>query len=136
MFGTGPPYPDRFHLAAKYAAAPEHDGSKLTLSDDLRLLLYALYQQVRRSTTSTKERPRASAIAHRSVASPALATAYRSDGDLPFCTERLSLWVLGDEQATEGPCTEPKPWGWEVIKSAKWTSWNKLGKMAKMEAMR
>mmetsp|Transcript_9977 Transcript_9977/g.36465 ORF Transcript_9977/g.36465 Transcript_9977/m.36465 type:complete len:646 (+) Transcript_9977:187-2124(+) len=83
MSGTGPPYPDRFFLASKYAAAPEHNGPKLQLGDDLRLLLYALYQQ-----------------------------------------------------ATEGPCTEPKPWGWEVIKSAKWTSWNKLGNMAKMEAMR
>ena len=36
----------------------------------------------------------------------------------------------------QGPCTEPKPWGWSVVNNAKWQSWKQLGDMAGMEAMR
>lgn len=35
-----------------------------------------------------------------------------------------------------GPCTEGKPWGWNVVESAKWESWNQLGNMSSVEAMR
>ncbi|KAL3693329.1 hypothetical protein R1sor_006980 [Riccia sorocarpa] len=40
------------------------------------------------------------------------------------------------QQATVGPCNIAKPWSWNVVEYAKWTSWNQLGKMAKPEAMR
>ena len=40
------------------------------------------------------------------------------------------------QQATVGPCTEAKPWGWNVVESAKWESWNQLGNMSSVEAMR
>lgn len=39
------------------------------------------------------------------------------------------------KQATEGPCDKPKPGFWDVVNRAKWESWNKLGTMAKDEAM-
>eukprot|EP00897_Mesotaenium_endlicherianum_P000842 jgi/Mesen1/10759/ME000909S10083 len=40
------------------------------------------------------------------------------------------------QQAAHGPCTTQKPWGWNVIESAKWASWKELGNMAPVEAMR
>lgn len=48
---------------------------------------------------------------------------------------RLALYAL-HQQATVGPCTEAKPWGWNMVESAKWESWSQLGNMASMEAMR
>ncbi|XP_076240431.1 uncharacterized protein LOC143182974 [Calliopsis andreniformis] len=39
------------------------------------------------------------------------------------------------KQATEGPCQQPKPAFWEVIKKAKWDAWTRLGNMSKTEAM-
>ncbi|XP_038049467.1 acyl-CoA-binding domain-containing protein 5A-like isoform X2 [Patiria miniata] len=39
------------------------------------------------------------------------------------------------KQATQGPCTEPKPAFWEAIRKAKWDAWNRLGNMPKEEAM-
>ena len=30
----------------------------------------------------------------------------------------------------QGPCNEPKPWGWSVVNNAKWQSWKQLGDMA------
>ena len=48
---------------------------------------------------------------------------------------RLVLYAL-HQQATVGPCSEPKPWGWNVVESAKWESWSQLGGMSSMEAMR
>lgn len=29
----------------------------------------------------------------------------------------------------QGPCNEPKPWGWSVVNNAKWQSWKQLGDM-------
>lgn len=40
------------------------------------------------------------------------------------------------KQATEGPCNDPKPGFWEVVKKAKWVAWSKLGNMSKEEAMK
>lgn len=40
------------------------------------------------------------------------------------------------QQATVGPCTLPKPRGWNPVEHSKWTSWQGLGKMASAEAMR
>ena len=48
---------------------------------------------------------------------------------------RLVLYAL-HQQATVGPCTEPKPWAWSVVESAKWQSWVQLGDMSAVEAMR
>ena len=48
---------------------------------------------------------------------------------------RLVLYAL-HQQATLGPCTEPKPWAWNVVESAKWQSWVQLGEMSSVEAMR
>ena len=48
---------------------------------------------------------------------------------------RLVLYAL-HQQATVGPCTEAKPWSWNVVESAKWESWNQLGNMSSVEAMR
>ncbi|XP_003708341.1 uncharacterized protein LOC100876599 isoform X2 [Megachile rotundata] len=39
------------------------------------------------------------------------------------------------KQATEGPCEQPKPAFWEVIKKAKWDAWTRLGNMSRTEAM-
>lgn len=48
---------------------------------------------------------------------------------------KLVLYALY-MQAKEGECEEPKPWGWNVVESAKWNSWKALEKMDRMEAMR
>ena len=59
-----------------------------------------------------------------------------SAGSKPIPDElRLVLYAL-HQQATVGPCTETKPWGWNVVESAKWESWNQLGNMSSVEAMR
>ena len=39
------------------------------------------------------------------------------------------------KQATEGPCLQPKPAFWEVVRKAKWDAWTRLGNMSKTEAM-
>ncbi|KAJ0734561.1 putative acyl-CoA-binding protein, ACBP [Helianthus annuus] len=85
---SGLAYPDRFFAAAAYAGfggSPNSSSKGVTskFSNDVALLLYALYQQ-----------------------------------------------------ATVGPCTLPKPRGWSPVEQSKWTSWNGLGNMASIEAMR
>lgn len=39
------------------------------------------------------------------------------------------------KQATEGPCTIPKPSFWDLIAKAKWDAWMRLGSISKEEAM-
>ncbi|XP_069975098.1 acyl-CoA-binding domain-containing protein 5 isoform X4 [Penaeus vannamei] len=39
------------------------------------------------------------------------------------------------KQAVEGPCNEPKPAFYEVVRGYKWRAWNSLGNMSKVEAM-
>ena len=75
------PFPNRFYAAVGFAANPPLGARAVT--DETRLLLYALYQQ-----------------------------------------------------ATAGPCRAPKPWGWNAIESAKWSSWTQLGDTAAIDAMR
>jgi acyl-CoA-binding protein len=48
---------------------------------------------------------------------------------------RLLFYALG-RQATDGACSDPKPWGWDVVAAAKWQSWAQLGAMPRLEAMR
>ncbi|KAJ7571126.1 hypothetical protein O6H91_01G150000 [Diphasiastrum complanatum] len=40
------------------------------------------------------------------------------------------------QQATIGKCNTAKPWGWNTVELAKWSSWNQLASMTSMEAMR
>ncbi|GAA0165119.1 hypothetical protein LIER_20601 [Lithospermum erythrorhizon] len=47
----------------------------------------------------------------------------------------LLLYALY-QQATVGPCKNPKPRGWSPVEQSKWTSWSGLGNMASTEAMR
>merc|ERR1711862_775837 len=49
--------------------------------------------------------------------------------------KRLLLYALRC-QAEEGPCSEPRPWPWDVVEHAKWSAWANLGDMHKFEAMR
>jgi acyl-CoA-binding protein len=121
--GTSPaassrlPYPQRFHAAVSFvegclAAATSSDGGGGSNGGD------------------------------NAPAAAATSNGGHGDGPLPPpATSRLSdeakllFYALG-KQATEGPCTQPKPWGWDVVASAKWQSWSQLGQMGKLEAMR
>ncbi|KAK9808467.1 hypothetical protein WJX73_009555 [Symbiochloris irregularis] len=49
--------------------------------------------------------------------------------------QRLLLHAL-HQQASVGPCTGQKPWGWNVVEAAKHDAWSQLGNMTSMEAMR
>lgn len=53
-----------------------------------------------------------------------------------FNDETRLLFYALHKQATAGPCKEAKPWSWNVVESAKWQSWNQLGAMSGMDAMR
>ena len=48
---------------------------------------------------------------------------------------KLLLYAL-EKQSMEGPCTQPKPWGWNVVENAKYQAWKQLGDMSQNEAMR
>ena len=48
---------------------------------------------------------------------------------------KLLLYAL-EKQSLEGPCNQPKPWGWNVVENAKYQSWKQLGDMSQTEAMR
>lgn len=48
---------------------------------------------------------------------------------------QLLLYAL-HQQATQGPCTEAKPWSWNPVEQAKWHAWSGLKDMDRMEAMR
>ncbi|KAG2273037.1 hypothetical protein Bca52824_067592 [Brassica carinata] len=47
----------------------------------------------------------------------------------------LLLYALY-QQATVGPCNTPKPSAWRPVEQSKWKSWQGLGTMPSMEAMR
>ena len=52
-------------------------------------------------------------------------------------TDETQLVLYGlARQVAEGPCTDAKPWGWNSLETAKWTSWSGLGDMSPVEAMR
>lgn len=38
------------------------------------------------------------------------------------------------KQAVEGPCTDPKPAFYEVVKGYKWRAWSNLGNMTQAQA--
>ncbi|XP_055997305.1 acyl-CoA-binding domain-containing protein 5-like isoform X3 [Ostrea edulis] len=39
------------------------------------------------------------------------------------------------KQATEGKCSRPKPWAWDVVNKKKWDAWTRLEDMPREEAM-
>ncbi|KAG7556688.1 Acyl-CoA-binding protein ACBP [Arabidopsis suecica] len=47
----------------------------------------------------------------------------------------LLLYAL-HQQATQGPCSIPKPSAWNPVEQSKWKSWQGLGTMPSIEAMR
>lgn len=50
--------------------------------------------------------------------------------------EHLLLLYALKRQAVDGPCKDPKPWGWNGEESTKWHAWSSLGNMSGVEAMR
>nr|XP_018672703.1 acyl-CoA-binding domain-containing protein 5-B isoform X3 [Ciona intestinalis] len=58
------------------------------------------------------------------------------DGPYKPSPNMMLLFYSYYKQATEGPCTKPKPWSFDVVNKAKWDSWNKLGKMGREVAMK
>lgn len=68
---------------------------------------------------------------HQSALNQAACTVGKSFKD----ETRLALFAL-ERQAVAGSCKEPKPWGWNVVESAKWQAWSQLQDMAPVEAMR
>lgn len=55
---------------------------------------------------------------------------------LPLTLTRHLFCPLAARQATQGACSAPKPWAWNVVESAKWSSWSALRAMEAPEAMR
>jgi diazepam-binding inhibitor (GABA receptor modulating acyl-CoA-binding protein) len=49
--------------------------------------------------------------------------------------QKLKIYALY-KQSTEGDAPEQRPWAIEIIKRAKWESWNSLRHMTKIEAMK
>ena len=60
----------------------------------------------------------------------------RSTGACVLSDERRLVLHALQQQATLGPCTSSKPWGWNVVESAKHDAWSHLGNMSSVEAMR
>uniref|UniRef100_A0A8C0J8Y1 Enoyl-CoA delta isomerase 2 n=1 Tax=Chelonoidis abingdonii TaxID=106734 RepID=A0A8C0J8Y1_CHEAB len=51
----------------------------------------------------------------------------------PGNEEKLKLYALF-KQATEGPCSSPKPGMLDFVKKAKWDAWSSLGSLSKDNA--
>ncbi|XP_049955011.1 acyl-CoA-binding domain-containing protein 5 isoform X1 [Schistocerca serialis cubense] len=60
---------------------------------------------------------------------------FSSPGSYQPSHELMLRFYAYYKQATEGPCTAPRPSFWEVVKKMKWEAWSKLGDMSKEEAM-
>ncbi|KAG2435000.1 hypothetical protein HYH02_011998 [Chlamydomonas schloesseri] len=57
-------------------------------------------------------------------------------GTKAFSQENQLLLYALNQQATHGPNTTSRPWGWNTVEATKWQGWKELGKMSTMEAMR
>ncbi|PNW86136.1 hypothetical protein CHLRE_02g074650v5 [Chlamydomonas reinhardtii] len=57
-------------------------------------------------------------------------------GTKAFSQENQLLLYSLNQQATHGPNTTSRPWGWNTVEATKWQGWKELGKMSAMEAMR
>ena len=65
------------------------------------------------------------------------ALAFFRDGLSSSLTDETQLILYGlSQQVAVGPCTQKKPWGWNLTEQAKHQAWAHLGKMDRMEAMR
>ncbi|KAL2634529.1 hypothetical protein R1flu_006008 [Riccia fluitans] len=60
----------------------------------------------------------------------------KKSSSVQFTDDKALLLYSLYQQATVGPCNIAKPWSWNVVEYAKWTSWNSLGKLPQTEAMR
>ena len=60
---------------------------------------------------------------------------FADDADVLSDDAWLALSALAN-QATRGPCAEPRPWAWDGAAAARWAAWSELGGMAGAEAMR
>ncbi len=128
--GSRLPYPNRFYAAVGFAASPPV-GAK-AVSNDTRLLLYALYQQVR-----ARGRPNDRRTRPRISPPPRLARFLQITRGRTTTDERpLPLLRRSSSQVTAGPCVDAKPWGWNAIETAKWQAWTTLKDMSKPDAMR
>jgi acyl-CoA-binding protein len=128
--GSRLPYPNRFYAAVGFAASPPV-GAK-AVSNDTRLLLYALYQQVR-----ARGRPNDRRTRPRVSPPPRLARFLQITRGRTTTDERpLPLLRRSSSQVTAGPCVDAKPWGWNAIETAKWQAWTTLKDMSKPDAMR
>ena len=57
------------------------------------------------------------------------------DGPYQPSNEMMLKFYGYYKQATQGPCIDPKPSFWDVIRRAKYDAWHKLGDMPSEEAM-
>ncbi|CAN7117022.1 unnamed protein product [Brassica rapa subsp. narinosa] len=53
-----------------------------------------------------------------------------------FSNETALIFYALYQQATVGPCNTPKPSAWRPVEKSKWKSWQGLGTMPSIEAMR
>ncbi|XP_018490582.1 acyl-CoA-binding domain-containing protein 4 isoform X2 [Raphanus sativus] len=53
-----------------------------------------------------------------------------------FSNDTALIFYALHQQATVGPCNTPKPSAWRPVEQSKWKSWQGLGTMPSMEAMR
>ena len=126
------PYPDRFHAAVQYITKlpagqrpPSHPFASPSHAAQLARGWGPLAEGLAIDRSGVSRPHEASIPAAGDVA-----------GAKPIKDEtRLLLYALG-QQATEGPCKDTKPWGWNVVETAKWQTWSQLGTMSKVEAMR
>lgn len=51
-------------------------------------------------------------------------------GTKPLSQENQLLLYALNQQATVGPNTTNKPWGWNVVEATKWQGWKELGAYA------
>ncbi|KFK26496.1 hypothetical protein AALP_AA8G256900 [Arabis alpina] len=59
-----------------------------------------------------------------------------SQSSLKFSNDTALLLYALHQQATVGPCNIPKPSAWNPVEQSKWQSWQGLGTMPSVEAMR
>lgn len=115
---------------------PCHAADGDSLSEESKLLLYSLHQQATvvgcRGSTHVRllcrlKLPLQSVGRLRPQDSGGRRGCWPSD--LPWRQEGMKL-ASAAGLPLQGPCNEPKPWGWSVVNNAKWQSWKQLGDMA------
>ncbi|KAK7124033.1 hypothetical protein R3I93_022211 [Phoxinus phoxinus] len=58
-----------------------------------------------------------------------------SNGSFQPSNDMMLKFYSYYKQATQGPCSIPRPGFWDPVGKAKWDAWNSLGEMPKEEAM-